>query len=434
MRRAAGAAAVALSVTACGYRGALHASYIPEVTDSTSYPGVRPEYKQLAALMEKDTGIPTSTGNTLAFIPDGAQKLELMLRDLNAAKESLYLDYYRICVDSAGTVVYNILKEKAQSGLDVRILVDGPAVIPSYHRELKKLRNAGAQYYSFYKPEWVLDVIIPPGGTHRNHRKILISDGCTAYIGGRNIQDKYYVSWRDADIRITGPAIKHIAQVYMENQLRMNKDSKPLLIPDNLEEAAIRDTLKGLKQFYGKTVQIVHDSPTDKVLPIRNLFEWSIGHSQKYFWVYSPYVPPPKSTLNALKDAAGRGVDVRWILPGKSDVPIDKHMAEALYKDLLQAGVRIYEWQGSILHAKQFMTDDYLTVIGSANMDNLSFFLNYEDEAVIYDEEFTRHTAQHYMYDLQNNCREVTIEEVNKWNIFRRFRNWFAYTFGGPAA
>ena len=253
-------------------------------------------------------------------------------------------------------------------------------------------------------------------------------------MGSRNIQDKYYVSWRDADIRITGPAIKHIAQVYMENQLRMNKDSKPLLIPDNMEEAAIRDTLKGLKQFYGKTVQIVHDSPTDKVLPIRNLFEWSIGHSQKYFWVYSPYVPPPKSTLNALKDAAGRGVDVRWILPGKSDVPIDKHMAEALYKDLLQAGVRIYEWQGSILHAKQFMTDDYLTVIGSANMDNLSFFLNYEDEDVIYDEEFTRHTTQHYMYDLQNNCREVTIEEVNKWNIFRRFRNWFAYTFGGPAA
>lgn len=424
--------AAACIVTACGYRGALHASYIPEVTDSTHYEGVRPEYQQLAALMEKDTGLPTSTGNTLAYIPNGAQKLELMLYDMNRAQESLYLEYYRICVDSAGVIVLNLLKDKASAGLDVRAYADKAAVIPEYRKKFNTLNDVGGLYRSFYKPVWVMDHLVPPAGTHREHRKILMVDGQTAYLGGRNIQDKYWVSWRDADVRITGPAIEHIATVYMENLLRIEPSQEHIKMEPDLEAAALRDTIPGLKQFYGKTVQIVHDSPTDKILPIRNCFEWAINNSKCYFWLYCPYTPPPKSTLKALKDAATRGVDVRWIIPGISDVFFEKHMAESLYKDLLEAGVRIFEWQPTILHAKQFMTDDYLTAIGSANMDNLSFFLNYEVETLIYDEEFTLNAKELYLEDIREHCHEVSLDEVKRWNIFRRFRNWFVYTFGGP--
>ena len=419
-------------ISACGYRAALHQSYIPEVTDSTQYPGVRPEYQQLAALMEKDTGIPPSTGNTVGFIPDGDHKLQLMLQDLKAANQAIYLDYYRICADSVGVIVLDILKEKAQAGLDVRVMVDKAAETAYNLKALKKLPESGVLFNSFYKPVWVIDGLVPPAGTHRDHRKILMMDGTTAYLGGRNIQDKYFTSWRDADVRITGPVIEHIATVYMENQLRLNPLAQPLLINPNLQEAAANDNIEGLQQFYGKTVQVVHDSPTDKKLPARNLFEWAIGHAQKYFWVYSPYTPPPKSTLKALRDAAQRGVDVRWIVQGVSDVFMEEYIAEYLYKDLLEAGVRIYEWNSGIMHAKQFMSDDYLMAIGSINMDNLSFFLNYEDEAVIYDEDLTKHAAQRFLADLTDHCSEVSLEEVKRWNIFRRFRNWFFYVFGGP--
>ena len=145
-------AVAACVFTACGYRRALHASYIPEVTDSTHYEGVRPEYQQLAALMEKDTGLPTSTGNTIAFIPDGAQKLELMLYDMDRAKESLYLDYYRICVDSAGTIVLGKLKDMAAAGMDIRVIADKAAVIPKYRRQLNTINDVGGLYKSFYKP------------------------------------------------------------------------------------------------------------------------------------------------------------------------------------------------------------------------------------------------------------------------------------------
>ena len=129
--------AAAAVVSGCGYRGALHASYIPEVT--TPYEGVKPEYQQLAALMEKDTGIPPSTGNTVGFIPDGADKLKLMLQDLGAANSAIYMDYYRICADSAGTIVLDILKNKAMAGLDVRVMVDKAAVTPKNMKALRKL-------------------------------------------------------------------------------------------------------------------------------------------------------------------------------------------------------------------------------------------------------------------------------------------------------
>lgn len=424
--------AAGIALTACGYRAALHASYIPEVTDSTLYEGVKPEYQQLAALMEKDTGIPPSTGNTVGFIPDGDHKLQLMLDDLQAASKAVYMDYYRICADSAGTIVLDLIKNKALSGLDIRVMVDRAAEIPKNLRALKKLPESGVLFNGFYKPVWVLDGLVPPAGTHRDHRKILMIDGTTAYIGGRNIQDKYFTSWRDADVRITGPAIEQIATVYMENQLRLNPMPKPLYVNPELKEAAAKDNVIGLTQFYGKTVQVVHDSPTDKRLPMRNLFEWAISHSKRYFWIYSPYTPPPKSTLNLLKEAAQRGVDVRWIVQGVSDVFMEEYIAEYMFRELLEAGVRIFKWNSGIMHAKQFMSDDYLMAIGSVNMDNLSFFLNYENEAVIYDEDITRHAAERFVEDLSTHCSEVSLEDIKRLNIFRKFRNWFFYTFGGP--
>ncbi len=137
----------ALIISSCGYRGALHASYIPEVTDSTAYEGVKPEFQQLAALMEKDTGLAPSTGNTITFIPEGDRKLKLMLHDMQNASKSLYLEYFRICVDSTGLIVKDLLHQKAANGLDVRVIVDGPAVVLKYKKKLRTLKESGAQHH-----------------------------------------------------------------------------------------------------------------------------------------------------------------------------------------------------------------------------------------------------------------------------------------------
>ena len=267
---------------------------------------------------------------------------------------------------------------------------------------------------------------------NRDHRKILLVDGQIGYLGGRNISDDYYRRWRDADIRITGPAVEHLTRVYKRSQDRVAPRSGGLYVADDLPERALRDTVAYLEQVRDATVQIVYDCPTDTLLPIRNCFEWAIGHAKEYFWFYNPYTPPPHSVLKALKDAAARGVDVRWIVPANNDEAVERPMGEAIYRELLMAGVKIFEWQGNMNHTKQFMSDNYLTVIGSANMDNLSFFLNYEVLAIVYNEEATRAAAGTFCSDVTGHCREITLKEVNGWGHRHRLRNWLVRLVAGP--
>ena len=186
-----------------------------------------------------------------------------------------------------------------------------------------------------------------------------------------------------------------------------------------------------MQAFRGKTVQIIPDSPWEKVLPIRNCYEWAIQHAKDYFYFYNPYTPPPASTLKALKEAVLRGVDVRWIVPANNDVKQAKWLGESLYKELLEAGVKIYEWQGNVLHTKQFISDDYLTAIGSANMDNMSFFLNMEVHALVYDEELAVSARQLFEKETTECCLQISLDEVRDWGTWRRFRNWFTRTFFG---
>ena len=323
-----------LALAGCGYRAPLHQSYIPVVTDSTLYGGVRADFQQLAALMEKDTGMKPIEGNTVSLVFEGQENLDRMLDDVRAAGRSVYIEPYRFCLDSVGTVLAGILREKAASGVDVRIILDKAANTAEDIRKLKTLR----------------------------------------------------------------------------------------------------DTMPGLEQFFGVPVQVVPEYPTDRRLPTRNCLEWALAYAQKYFWYYNPYSPPPPSTIEALQEAARRGVDVRWIAPSITDIEPERGIAESMYEGLLDAGVRIYEWQDHMMHAKQYLCDDYLTIIGSTNMDNLSLFLNYELLALLYDERICHRAAETFLHDLETHCREITLEEVKSWPEPRKWRNWILRILGGPLA
>jgi cardiolipin synthase len=317
----------------------------------------------------------------------------------------------------------------------VRIILDKSANKKEDIRDLKKLRDDGAIVETFHRPAFFIDRWIPSLATHRNHRKLLILDGRTAYIGSRNLQDKYFFDWHDADVRITGPVIADLTEAFHRNQRNIDlHGQKPLYVAPDLEEQARRDTVPNLQQFFDVTVQIVPEYPSDRSLPTRNGLEWTLAHAKEYFWYYNPYSPPPESTIQALKDAARRGVDVRWIAPSITDVGPERGIAESMYPGLLEAGVRIFEWQGHMMHAKQYLCDNYLTFIGSSNMDNLSLFLNYELLNVIYDERICREAAGTFLENLSAHCREVTLEEVRGWSKFRRLRNWFMRLLGGAMA
>ncbi len=421
-----------LLLTGCGYRAPLYQSYIPEVRDTTEYPGVRPAYQELAALLEKDTELEPTEGNTVTLLPDGPQTWNLLKEDLEYAEKAIYLDCFRFRTDSDGAAVESILRQKALKGTDVRLILDKGANSPENLTRLEGLQTAGAQLNTFYFPSLLLDKIFPAAGTHRNHHKMVLLDGQTGYLGSRNLQYEDFFDSKGADIRITGPAVAHLSAAYQENQDRVAPHLPPVHVSGQLEKAVSMDNLPEMKQFTDVTVQIIPESPADKKLPLRNAFEWMLYSARKYFWFYNPCTPPPASTVQALKDAAIRGVDVRWIVPAVQDKKVKKWMGESLYKELLDAGVRIYEWQGQVQHASQYMTDDYLLAVGSANMDNLSFFLNYEVEALVYDEKTTRYASYSFLSDIEQHCREITREEVARWFFFRRVRNWLTRHLGGP--
>ena len=422
----------ALVLTGCGYRAPLHRSYIPEVTDTSRYGGVRAGYRELAALLEKDTGLKPTEGNTVALITDGAENWEMITEDVRKADVSVYIEQYIFRPDTFGVRMTGILKEKARAGVDVRIVLDQSANAKHGWEMLAEAEETGLQLDLFHRPVFLVDHCSPKLSTHRDHRKLMLLDGRTAYLGSRNIKDHNYTDWRDADLRITGPAVADLTAVFREQMTPDGPLSRELHLNSDLETAARRDSLSGREQTYGVTLQIVPDAPVDRILPIRNCLEWAILHAQDYFWYYNPYSPPPASTVKALKEAAFRGVDVRWIVPATNDVAMEKNMAESLYKELLRAGIRIYEWQGAMMHAKQYISDDYLMVIGSANLDNLSFFLNYELMAVVYDETLCRRAAGIFRADLERNCREISLEQVEAWPFLRRLRNRLIRFFGGP--
>ena len=421
----------ALLLVGCGYRAPLHASYVPEVLDSSRYSGVRPAYQELAALMEKDVDMLPTQGNTVTLIADGQENWEMLKDEFRKAERAIYVEPYRFRLDTCGTILAEILAEKAAEGLDVRIILDKSANTKDDRAALKGLLSKNAQVNTFHRPAFFLDRHFPGLATHRDHRKLTLLDGKTALLGSRNIQNKYFFDWHDVDIRVTGPVVADLARAYRRNQRLVAPGSADPYVDPDLAAAARADTLPGKPQYFDVTMQVVPETPADHKLPVRNCFEWAISHSKDYFWFYNPYTPPPATTIQALQKAARRGVDVRWIVPGINDVGPEKGMAESMYDGLLSAGVRIYEWQDHTMHAKQYLSDDYLVILGSANMDNLSLFLNYEMVTILYDERICRKYAEVFLSDIREHCVEVKKAEVRRWPFLRRVRNWFIRLLGG---
>ena len=415
----------ALFLTGCGYRAPLHKTVIPEA-DDPAFGIIRSRYRDLAATVAYSTGLRPTQGNCVGVIPDKTDRLTWMLDQLKLARRSIYIDMYRFRVDSSGTVIYNILEEKARAGVDVRIILDKGANKTSDMKRLQQLRDAGVRVELFRFPVFLADYIFPYVLTfHRDHRKIVIVDGEVACIGGRNLADYYFYEWKDLDVCYSGPAVAQLLQVYQENWSRVApEDPAVSLQPVNPAVAGLVPP-PDVRYYTGKTVQIIPDSPVDEALPLRNAFEMALDRAQHYFYFQSPYLPPPPSTVEKLKAAARRGVDVRWMVPAKNDVFMQKWMGETLYKGYLQSGIRIYEWTGEMLHNKMYVSDDYLTCLGSSNADNLSFFLNYEVSSLVYDEEVAIGAREAFLEEEEKGCREIKMAEVDAWDAFRLLRNWF---------
>lgn len=360
---------------------------------------IRPEYRNLSRLLKRDSGLTVCDNNEIEIITSGGRKLEALVNDLLNAKHHIHFEYFYFLKDDGSKKIKKLLMQKAREGVKVRFIHENIANItiwPSYYNEMKE---AGVEIVKFTNP----NSFILSKFNYRDHRKIVVIDGKIGYTGGMNIGDDYFFRWRDTHTRFTGNAVSALQYCFLNSWITSGGT-----IDGNFDEFFPQDIVP----HDDKLVQIIPDEP-DRQFPILHMgVVWTAHHATDYLYIQTPYFVPPEPLMQALKSAALKGCDVRLMLPAKADLCFMGPANKSYYKECLEAGIRIFEKGGNFIHAKTLVSDDYLSVIGSANMDYRSLELNYEINAYIYNSEIAAENKKIFQKDLEQ-CREITLEDWN---------------------
>ncbi len=377
---------------------------------------VRPEYQPLAQLLQSDYRPTVTTAQDVEIIISGQRKLEALLADLQNAKRYIYMEYFHFGVDSGSRKVRDMLIQKAKEGVEVRFINENIANFPIPYAYFNAMKLAGIEVIHFTDVgDHLFDMLLHVN--YRDHRKIVVIDGEIGYIGGMNINNHYFYQWRDTHIRLTGAAVGQLEYCFLDSWLTSGgKCDIPLTPYADTHEGAL--------------VQITPDAPDAAEPIILRGYEWACNHAQQYIYMQTPYLVPPKSFLQAMKNAAQRGIDVQLMVPAKPDSWMLRPVNKSYYKELLQAGVRIFERGGEFMHSKTFVMDDYVSQIGSANLDYRSLELDYEANCYIYDTEIALQNKTIFTNDYAIS-HEVTLSEVQAWSwyqiLWQRFMRLFKH-------
>lgn len=340
--------------------------------------------------------------NTVKSYFEGNSKFEDLIEDIKNAKNYIHMEYYILRNDKLGNQIIYELSKKAAEGLEIRLLYDGMGnhFLPS--SMFTKFKKAGGK----------LGVFLPPLITrlnYRDHRKISIIDGQIGYVGGLNIGDEYlgkverYGKWRDTHLRIEGDAVDQL-------QLRFIMDWN-FVSKNEIELSEKYFPSKGLGGDV--KMQIVSSGPDTEYQNVRNGYFKMINEAEKSIYIETPYFVPDDGIFSALNIAAMSGIDVRIIIPANPDHPFVYWASMSYLGELLEAGVKCYQYNDGFIHSKTMYIDGMVTSVGTANMDIRSFDLNFEINAFIYDREITQMHEAQFMKDIEN-CTEITKEWYEK--------------------
>ncbi|MFQ6105018.1 MAG: cardiolipin synthase [Candidatus Glassbacteria bacterium] len=353
--------------------------------------------------LEKITSSKFHRGNEIEILQDGDSAFPEMLSAIRGASKYVLIEFYIFRDDPVGKMFTDVLIEVAQRGVEVKLLYDSCGCRKIRKSFWERVSGGGVDVRSFHP------LCISKLGQyiHRDHRKILVVDGEVGFTGGMNLGQEYWameegaVSWRDLMVSLRGPAVGDLIEVFRESWVEAG--GKWFL----LEEYG------GSCGGGERRVITLSNASSQRALSLRKAYLLGIHTAQEEIYIMDPYFVPGRSLISGLKSAVRRGVDVRLLLPGKSDVTTVKFASEALYEELLSSGIKIYEKQGTILHGKATIIDGYWTIIGSSNLDPRSFNFNYECNFGILDEEISREMMDAYRRDLLTS-REVSLEEWKK--------------------
>jgi cardiolipin synthase len=392
-------------------RAALSAERSKAVLDRLAREGNSDLLKKHIALVEAAAATPLLPGNEVKLLTDGPATYEAMFAAIDRATDHINLETYIIEDDEIGRKFSDKLLARRSQGVQVNLIYDSVGSRSTPKVFFERLRAGGIQVVEFNP----VNPAKAGKGTinNRDHRKILIVDGKVAFTGGINVSDVYSSSptgsrssaskndgWRDTHAQIDGPAVAELQKLYIET---WREQKGPAL--------ETRNYFPPLKAKGPHVIRVVAADAQDEVNEIYYTFLSAIAHAEKTLHVTMAYFVPDSQTLTAIKDAAGRGVDVKMILPGYSDSWVVFHAGRSHYSDLLSAGVKIYERKNALLHAKTAVVDDVWSTVGSSNLDWRSFLHNDEVNVVVLGADFAREMEAMFNDDL----RQATPVEKERW-------------------
>lgn len=374
-----------------------------QTTRAKSNPNVRalpadfalePPWDMIARLGDHPDGFPVQPGNRVRIFNDGAAAYDAMLDAIHTATRHVHLEFFIFQPDESGRRFLAALTEAARRGVEVRFLYDavGSYVLSSkLHRELRAAGGKVAAFLPILNPLYRMRINL------RNHRKILVADGRTAFTGGLNIGDEYlgkdrhFGPWRDTHMQIDGPAVESLQRVFIEDWYFAADE----LLDD--------DKYGSPTPSAGSTpLQIVHSGPDSTYKVIRETYVAGILRARKRVWIASPYFVPDAGLLDALILAGRAGLDVRFLGLFRPDKWLPFLAARYYWTELLAAGVKVYQYTAGMMHSKFLLVDGEWASVGTANFDNRSLYLNFEVNCLIYDPAAVAELEQHYRQDLLN--------------------------------
>ncbi len=412
------------------------------------------DYGSLTLYNLETSGAVLTIRNTLDIFTDGQQKFEDLRRELRKAKHYIHFQYYIIKNDEVFDSIVPILLEKVREGLEVRVLADGMGGRFMPKKRWEELRRGGIKVGIFFPPILGrLNLRV----NYRNHRKIVVIDGRIGYVGGFNIGREYisrdpkFGYWRDTHLKICGDAAlslqirfaldwnyavhenlflsgKYFDAGFEENEDNWKREGLDLeqeLLAEMESQGKRPWSDPGYMNSDGATgIQIISSGPDTRTKNIRDNYLELFHKAKNHIYIQTPYFVPDDAILSAIKIAARSGVDVRLMIPCKPDHPFVYWATYSYAGELLDAGAKCYVYENGFLHAKGIMVDGMVSCYGTANMDIRSFELNFEVNAVIYDEAATEKLEQAFLDDLPH-CRELTRESYQSRGMLIRVKEQF---------
>ncbi|MBB4513670.1 cardiolipin synthase [Paraburkholderia fungorum] len=347
-------------------------------------------------------GPPVVPGNRFEVLLNGDEIFPSMLEGIRSARHTITFETFIYWSGAIGEEFARALSDKARAGVAVHVLLDWVGSSKMDRRYLRMLREAGAEVVRYHKPHWTgLGRM-----NDRTHRKLLVIDGHIGFTGGVGIADEWSghaqdeKHWRDMHFRVEGPAVGQMQAVFMDNWVKStgNVLHGPQYFPE-IDAAG-----EGLAHMFSS-------SPSGGSDDMQLMYLMAITAATHSIHLASAYFVPDKLTINAIVEAAKRGVKVRIITPGKRiDTHTVREASRACWGDLLAAGVEMYEYQPTMYHCKLIVVDEYLVSVGSTNFDSRSFKLNDEANLNIYDRDFARRQTAVFDGDVVN-AKRITLDD-----------------------